>query len=116
MSRVTIHKDIGKLDPFYRYKRDFVRVEQTCKNGGRTRIVNINSIAHDIFRDSSIIRKYFQKKLNRSISKDFTITGYLSANELDNLIDNLVQEIVLCKVCNNPETDKGVCAACGSTV
>lgn len=113
---ITIPKEAGMTDPFYRYKREYVQVEHTGRRGGRTRITNIASIAKSIQQPETFIRKYLQKVMGTSVSKDFSLPGYLSPETLDAVIETLITEYVLCPTCGNPETAGGRCAACGNEV
>jgi len=108
----TIPKTMD-IDPFYRYKRELVQVIHTRKKGGQTQIVNIQSIAHSIDRDPSILRKYLSKKLGMAVSKTFVFSGTHRAGVIDDIIEEYIEKHVLCRVCYNPETGGGVCKACG---
>lgn len=41
---LTIPRDIGNLDPYYRYKRPIIVLSYSNKSGGQTKIVNIEEI------------------------------------------------------------------------
>jgi translation initiation factor 2 beta subunit (eIF-2beta)/eIF-5 len=110
--RVTIPRD-ANIDPFYRYKREYTKVVHLSKGGGRTVVENIESISHDIQKPVSFIKRYLQKFMGTSIGAGFSFPGRIPSNVIDDAIERLIAEHVLCPDCGNPETGDGNCDACG---
>ena len=91
---------------------------QNTKNG-LIILENLDKVAKAIGRDQKFIISYLKRKLNTSIElKNNKYVIRLSDHiDMDNLIEDLIEENVLCKTCNNPETiledAKIKCKACG---
>lgn len=108
---VTIPKTMS-LDPFFRYKREHVKV--VYLKSRQTQITNINIICHQLDRPLNIIKKYLQKALSTRISNNFVISGVWMDTDLDNYIEAYIEKYVICETCGNPETNNGHCKACGA--
>jgi translation initiation factor 2 beta subunit (eIF-2beta)/eIF-5 len=63
------------------------------------------------------MRSYIRKKLGIPINlKNQISSDKIDIELLENLLEIFISKHVLCKTCNNPETDSKtfVCRACGS--
>lgn len=104
-------------DPFYRYKREKVKLNED-KLG--TKITNLNNIAKSINLKSKTVITYIQKKLGCNSKNDILYKKILDVNKIDNIIEELILNII-CKKCKNPEIDfiknkkiiNKKCKACG---
>ena len=107
-------------DIFYRYKREDLLLRYNQKQG-KTLVLNINSIAKDIYRDVSQIKKYFAKTIGTSVNidkeKNMVLNGIYDKNTLNRYLQDFINKDVLCQSCDNPETEyinnKLKCRACG---
>ena len=106
-------------DPFYRYKMPSL-VVKTSKNF--TTLENLPDISKSLDRNSEFILKYFGSKLGTQINvSKKCINGNHSRDKLQSMLQNFIDEFVLCKDCLNPETKiifvesySMECSACGS--
>jgi len=93
------------IDPFYRYKMEKVNITKE-----KTKIVftNIDKIAKELDRTSqeivSFLKKFFGTSFTYSDGKANT-TKQLSQEELQNAIYEFIEINILCRKCNNPETE-----------
>ena len=123
-TKINIPKTI--IDKHYRYKREIIsiRSEGRGKNT-HTILLNINSISKSLDRHVSVIGKYFSFRLGVRyvISKEKnTLSSICKVDELEILLENFIEQYVLCMSCNNPETSfelSGMvlflsCKACGN--
>jgi translation initiation factor 2 beta subunit (eIF-2beta)/eIF-5 len=109
------------IDPYYRYKRPYLITSTQNKNNGLIILENLNIVADAINRDQNIVISYLKRKLNTTINvKNGKYSIRLSTNvdiDFDDLIENFIEENVICKKCGNPETflQKNciICKACG---
>jgi translation initiation factor 5 len=118
MATVNIPSDM--IDPCYRYKRQVVQTVHKNKQGGVTIISNSKSICKSIARDVKVLCKYLSKKLCRNVrivDDNITVVGMYTSKMLDEVIEQYINEWVLCRKCSNPETsvqeDVIRCLACG---
>ena len=93
--------------------------------GNKTIISNMAQISSTIRRSTEIIVKYIEKQLatKGSIENTFVIFNTkLSANKINERIQQFTDQFVICKECGKPDTklsrDTGVyfikCSACGA--
>ena len=93
--------------------------------GNKTIISNMTQISSTIRRSTEILVKYIEKQLatKGSIEKNFVIFNTkLSANKINERIQQFTDQFVICKECGKPDTklskDTGVyfikCSACGA--
>lgn len=113
MSQVNIPKD--NPDPFYRYRRPILSVKPGKAN--TTILTNIDDVAKAIARSPREIVSYFKTSLGTS-GNDNSLKGSFSSAQLEDLLEEFIEENVLCPTCGNPETffdKKGNmnCKACG---
>jgi translation initiation factor 2 beta subunit (eIF-2beta)/eIF-5 len=116
MSKVNIPK--SNQDPFFRYKRDEIKIQILNNNGGVTKLLNIESIATKLNCQVKDILSYFKKKLNTTImEKDLIIKKVETVTRLEEILEEYIKISVLCPKCVNPEftEDKKTktCKACG---
>lgn len=101
-------------DPFYRYRMAAVNVVVLPAN--RTQIVNLSDISRDIGRSPDIIMKFVCRRLGTGCNGS-VIRGVFTSKQIQTIIYDFVEEKVVCKHCDNPETletkGKIVCRACG---
>ncbi|KAK6341245.1 hypothetical protein TWF696_008331 [Orbilia brochopaga] len=125
MTTVNIRRDV--TDPYYRYKMEKIQSKIEGKgNGIKSVIVNLPSIANSLSRPPIYVVKYFGFELgaqtNTGDHDRWIINGAHEASKLQDLLDGFITKFVLCKECQNPETDLSIskdqniirnCKACG---
>ncbi|EWC47022.1 hypothetical protein DRE_03784 [Drechslerella stenobrocha 248] len=125
MATINIRRDV--TDPFYRYKMEKILSKIEGKgNGIKSVIVNLPSIANSLSRPPIYVVKYFGFELgaqtNTGDHDRWIINGAHEATKLQDLLDGFITKFVLCKECQNPETDLSIskdqniirnCKACG---
>jgi translation initiation factor 2 beta subunit (eIF-2beta)/eIF-5 len=116
MTTVNIPK--SNLDPFFRYKREEIRIQILNNNGGVTKLLNIGTIASTLNSSVKSILNYFKKKLNVTVmEKDNIIKKVETVSKLEEILESYILENILCKDCTNPEftekNNKRICKACG---
>jgi translation initiation factor 2 beta subunit (eIF-2beta)/eIF-5 len=117
----------GTNDAFYRYKMTPMKIRHNTSRK-RTYITNLDIISNELGRDIGFIKKYFNKKMSvsvnwRSKSGDLELGGVYKLDELLTVLQEMIDEYVLCIGCGNPETRirysksgggiKMSCGACG---
>lgn len=115
---INIPKSI--TDPFYRYRREEIKISNQ-KLG--IYIDNLDEIANSIYINPKTIMKYFQKKTGSKSKDNILYNKNITKNELDNILEELIN-IIICNKCNNPEIKFNKekkklfksCAACGNTI
>lgn len=100
----------------YRYKRDIIQIEITKKT---TKIINLHTIARQLRIEESVFEKEFvkrvKKKLGISTSGSLIFSGKRSVSEFETILQDLIENCVLCPVCRLPEWNSQSCDACGHT-
>lgn len=117
MSKVNIPKSVN--DPFYRYKRDQIKVQILNNNGGVTKLTNICEICNQLDVEIKSLLQFFKKKLNVSIiEKDLIIKKIETVDNLEKILEEYIVLNVVCPKCSNPEfsliNEKKSCKACGN--
>lgn len=120
----------GSTDPFYRYQMDevIVKVEGSGKMI-KTLILNLDKIAKQIDRPAKYILAYIAFEIGVSYKCDGD-KSYIGSEQtklqVQNHINKFINNFILCKYCNNPETKPLVegskkntllklnCASCGN--
>lgn len=106
MSKINIHGKIDNSDDsYFRYQMDKLIIG---KEKEFTTIPNIDQIAKDLHRDTQMLIKYLKKRLGIAIlykNNKAMMTKQISQNELQNYIYDFIEENILCKKCQNPETE-----------
>ena len=120
MSKVNIPK--SNPDPFFRYKREEIKIQVLNNNGGVTKLLNIETIALSLNSSVKDILSYFKKKLNTTImEKDLIIKKVETVNKLEEILEEFIKLNILCPKCVNPEFTEQIdkksktktCKACG---
>lgn len=123
--RIAINP-VFALDPFYRYKMGQL-VISVIK--GKTYLTNIDAVSKDLQIDPEFIIKYlgicfgtrtgYNSKLDSN--QRAWLCGTFDADRLSAILGEFIEEIILCKVCGNPELDYSYkdkvilsCRCCGS--
>lgn len=95
-------------DPFYRYKRDLITIQNQKT---KTAITNLDKISTDLSREPKMIIDYFKKKLGVSFTSkkgQYITPKIFTVNELEKCLREYTQDFVLCSVCSLPETDLSI--------
>lgn len=126
-----------ETDTSYRYKRPDPELKTSNAKGGETIIKNTLDICKALNRDASIIISYIKKngcpasiQKKKGCDDEIKINTVMSKEDINKYIEDLINDLVICKKCGNPETviefhlnsgdsdlDTGSylrCAACGS--
>lgn len=109
----TIPKSASS-DPFYRYRRDLLKIVRINSSGGMYQLVNLDKIAKEIGRSPAAILSYLKKTLHTNI---LTKGGYFikgNTSDFETVLESYIITHVICKKCKNPETDGNKCRACGA--
>ena len=110
-------KNIGgdKNDVFYRYKRNTIQTEKIDKQGGLTKITNMQCIQRQLGVGKDFISLFYKaiKKTGHPQVSTGVFRGNIPVDVLENILEKLIQEHVLCPKCKLPEWNKEVCKACG---
>lgn len=114
-------------DQFFRYRMPSVVIRLEGRgNGCKTVLSNLEAIAIALDRKLLILSKYIGKILGSPVStlktKEVSVRGHHTVERIQTMIDDFVDECVLCPNCQNPETlvdsaKKNICLnckACGS--
>ena len=118
----------GGLDKYERYKMPKLEVRY---NEGRkkTYVTNLIKICVSLNRDFDLVKLYIKKKLSTAVNwkkkqEELEIGGIYKVEDLQDILQNLITDYILCRECNNPETklrlkSKGdslsmKCDACGT--
>lgn len=113
-------------DTFFRYKRDEIEIKIINTNGGNTELSNIKLIVEQLGDNIDLIIKYIKKKINTNIvtkNDKYIINKIVTKNELEDIIEEYINNYILCKSCLNPEFNRinnkkeevRTCKACGLT-
>lgn len=112
----------NSIDPYYRYKRPVITIQHTVNF---TELTNLDEVAMKLARPSDLLLSYLQIKLATQASqamKKKCLRGRFSVQQIEVLIKEFTRTLVLCNICDNPETEllvkKGTaylkCTSCGS--
>lgn len=127
---VTIPKEKGLEDPFFRYKRNVItKLSYIGKNGGCTVVdgKSLSELCHAIGRERAWLIPHLKRIMNCTITEEkgknikhpsITIKGEVSYQQLDDAVEKTISKHILCRECENCETfdvDEGGrrCKACG---
>lgn len=100
-------------DPYYRYK--VIQIEIEYKNGF-TFILDYKKFINSCKTEKETFIKFLKKKScsNCNIyNNDIRISTKIDKEELSEYIKIFLKTFILCKKCEMPELNKGVCNACG---
>ena len=88
----------------------------------KTIITNLENLAKSLHRNPNILLTHFSQSLGCGTVKKNGLNGHHCLHELRMTLYKFIETFVLCKVCDNPETEfrcknkhavKMVCKACG---
>lgn len=108
-------------DPFYRYKRPLLVVEQLRRGGGTTVLKNAAAVAKAIYRSDSDLRALYQQCYKCTVqlkNGEVIIHKLVDAADCEEQLERYIEREVLCPRCRNPETVSSEgsarqCQACG---
>ncbi|WRT64241.1 uncharacterized protein IL334_001172 [Kwoniella shivajii] len=107
MAMVNIRRDVE--DKFYRYKMPLLQIKVEGRgNGIKTVVPNMEDIARALNRPPTYSTKYFGCELGAQTSmasERYIVNGAHTADRLRELLDNFIEQFVLCPSCKNPETE-----------
>ncbi|CAF1625826.1 unnamed protein product [Adineta ricciae] len=96
-------------------------------NHSKTILINITNVAKSLHRSPLYITKYFSFELSTSMEFDeksnfYMLNGEYHQGKLQDLLNNFIIQFVLCRFCENPETELSCknnkicqrCYACGN--
>lgn len=106
-------------DPFYRYRRPKVCIQNISN---KTIITNLESLASALHTKPLYIVGYIQIAKSISITPKMELKAKLNQSEIETLIEQYIEKHILCSVCRLPEiviepsSNKLVyqCQACGN--
>ena len=114
---VNIARRVQLTEPGYRYKREQIVVSHEHFKGNVTRIVNTNTLAKQLQLQREDLdrglEKCIKRKLGISTCGPLTFPGTLQVADLDDVLQGLIEQYVLCPVCHLPEWNRVTCNACG---
>lgn len=106
------------IDPFYRYRREVIRVRSGRAN--TTVVENVGTISKQINRDLTILNDVFKKSLGCSGSirnGEIHLKGDYSVHLLEATLEKFILDDIVCSHCGCIETSyvrsKKICSACG---
>ena len=88
----------NSIDPFYRYTRPIAIVINKTKS---TVITNIENIAKALHTESKYILYYTKVVKSTSIAANGEIKMVLSKSQIEDIINNYIDEYILCKNCTS---------------
>lgn len=104
-------------DPFYRYKCP--QLVATCANANASKMVktslcNVEDVARSLQRPPSYVVNYigyrWSTKCEYKPGQKSYVSGYHTAEDLDEVLSQFVQEWVLCPQCKSPELNLEIVA------
>ena len=102
--------DRNNTDPFYRYIMDEIKLKVEGRgNGIKTVLLNLPSISYALKRSPEHILKFLGYELGSLTKGDksamrYVVNGSHSVESVQNHIYDFIDEYVMCRKCNNPET------------
>ncbi|MCS7123512.1 MAG: hypothetical protein RMJ17_02995 [Candidatus Aenigmarchaeota archaeon] len=113
------YREIKKSEVKTRFKIPIIK-SRVIKN--KTIVENFFEIVTTLRREEGFLIKFFSKELGAPISLNGTkmiINKIVKEEVLQEKLKKFVEEMVLCKVCRNPDTkienNTMICEACGAT-
>lgn len=92
-------------DEHYRYKMpQLIAKIESRGNGIKTRLENIEAIAHALDRPVDYLIKFLGFDLGAGVKDGNILAGKHEAADLANHLDKFIEKYVLCGRCQNPET------------
>ncbi len=100
-------------DPFYRYKME--KIDISIKNK-KTIINNLINISNTLKIEPKVLFRFITSNL-ASFGQEknglYIISGAFDINKIQDVIYIFIDKYILCKKCNFPEIENGICKACG---
>lgn len=106
-------------DANHRYKREHIDLEYVARNGGMRRIKNLRRIIGQLSQTSVNVdafeKEYYDrvKKNGLRINAEGWFKGDISDEKLEEILNGMIKEIILCPKCGLPEWDHQYCRSCG---
>jgi len=102
-------------DQFYRYKRDQIELTFEARNGGQTKLSNIDKVCTQLHATKKLLVKYIQSQLATSTILNDTIRGNVKVERIEEIIVKYTEKTILCpsSTCRLPEWNGEKCSACG---
>lgn len=121
---VTVPRDVDQVDVYARYRRVVLSTTVVRKHGGTTvlSVKHIDTLAHQLLRARvdviSAIKRGFKCAVQERDDGAVLLRGVFSEDAIDDCIERMVLDDVLCAACGNPETarrgkSRVSCLACG---
>jgi len=108
MTKININKKCLD-DSSYRYQMYPVIVKHSGnKNGFRTAITNLDKICIDIRREPELVMIYLSLSMGCKyifLNEQWILYGDFTEGQIQDNIFNFISMFVLCKGCQNPETN-----------
>lgn len=116
-SLINIAQRARLHEPGYRYQRDRISVVHENFKGNVTRIVNAKTLSKQlqihIEELERGLEKCIKRKLGISTCGSLTFPGTLQMVDLDDVLQGMIEQYVLCPTCHLPEWNRRNCNACG---
>jgi hypothetical protein len=114
---INIAVKARRSEPGYRYVRDPIKVVHEHFKGTVTRITNLPTLARQLRINESDLEKgltqQIKRKLGLSTCKPLTFPNKLDATTLDDVLQSMIEQYMLCPQCALPEWNQEHCDACG---
>lgn len=100
----------GSEDPFYRYTMPTIKIKvEGLTKMIKTQLINIDQVAQAVGRPPAYLVTFFGQELSANSKWDPKLEqGYVTGNQneadLQRLVFEFIKRFVMCKSCNNPET------------
>lgn len=96
-------------DPFYRYKRSKVQLNQKL-------FKNFSTICKELKTPEKQLRSFISKTLGCRMDDKNILSSHITIEQMECVVQKYVEKYVLCDNCKLPELDaERICQACGST-
>jgi translation initiation factor 2 beta subunit (eIF-2beta)/eIF-5 len=104
---INIAHSLATDDPFYRYKRSKVQLEnKTFKN--------FQTICKELKTSDQPFRSFISKILGCRMDQKNVLSSQVTVAQLESVVQKFIEQYVLCTSCKLPELDSnGNCQACG---
>eukprot|EP00866_Antonospora_locustae_P000822 jgi/Antlo1/822/2509 len=102
--------DRNNTDPFYRYTMEEIKLKVEGRgNGIKTVLLNLPSVSYSLKRSPDHILKFLGYELGSQTKGDksamrYIVNGSHSVESVQSHIYDFIDEYVMCRQCNNPET------------
>lgn len=106
-------------DANHRYKRERIELERVNRQGGMRHITNLRKIIGQLSQTSINVGAFEQEYYDRvkrtglRVSSDKWFKGDITVEKLEEILNGMIKEIILCPKCGLPEWDHQYCRSCG---